>query len=667
MVWAALGTLALLLLLFVALVPRLVAVERYRGRLELALEKATGWEVELGEIDLSLLRGLALTVSPARMSAPDGGSRLEIPVLAIRAELMPLLRGQLNVNQISLQEPKGEIVRRTVEEGWVLPGPRLGGDHASAEQPARGQGFKVAITAIEIHDGALRLSDRSAQPPVTLALEQVETTLHPSSGELSGSAELEGGGGKLDWNGRLQDAVTLELSDVRTEAVQPWLGQELLRPGGLLQGTLELKLPDRVSGSIKANELRLLAGERPLEETVLDLALVSRDEGWFAERLELKSGAARLTGEGFLTPALNMTLKLPPTALEPALALARAFFPMSLELEPPGSVEAVIQARTTGEGAVSYQAQGQLSAAGFKLGGGLPDARNLRCAFELSPQGKLTARLLGGELAGGPLEGTLHVPRLSPLKEMVFDGRVRQASMGLLLAGLVEKAPERVSGPADVQARIGIDLSRESFDLTALKGSLELNASQVRLPGWDLEQSVRVKLQEKLGGLGDLVSRSGKLPDQESGAKQAAERLIESLNLDVGLDGKPWSLRRLALEAGGVSAVGSGSYDPISGAVQAVFAATCSPELTAELVGRYSNLERLVNASGRLALPLRIGGTLMSPAVSVDLGKLLQDRLASEDPKEKAKEAAKDKLRDWLDRRLDKKKKEEQKLPEDAP
>ena len=53
-------------------IPALIDLERHRARIETALGDATGWEVELGEMDFSVLQGLALTVNPVRLQAPDG-------------------------------------------------------------------------------------------------------------------------------------------------------------------------------------------------------------------------------------------------------------------------------------------------------------------------------------------------------------------------------------------------------------------------------------------------------------------------------------------------------------------------------------------------------------------------------------------------------------------
>ena len=72
-----LGALAVVALLAVLILPRLLDVENYRGSVEQALQKATGWDAELGEMDLSLFPGIALEVSPASLAAPGDGSRLD--------------------------------------------------------------------------------------------------------------------------------------------------------------------------------------------------------------------------------------------------------------------------------------------------------------------------------------------------------------------------------------------------------------------------------------------------------------------------------------------------------------------------------------------------------------------------------------------------------------
>ncbi|MHC4428864.1 MAG: AsmA family protein, partial [Planctomycetota bacterium] len=184
------------------LLPLLLDVERHRGRIERALQEATGWTAELGEIDISVLHGLALTVSPAKLEAPEGGSRFEVGKIAIRALWGPLFRGRLEIEQIELVEPDITLVRPDIERGWVLP---LPGKGPPAEGPAGPAGAdtrsSVTIARIDVLDGALRLEDRSTDAPLSLAVENVDVTLHPATGEIHGSGAVAGDSGRVRWSG----------------------------------------------------------------------------------------------------------------------------------------------------------------------------------------------------------------------------------------------------------------------------------------------------------------------------------------------------------------------------------------------------------------------------------------------------------------------------------
>ena len=148
----AAGLIGVLLVAAIAL-PRLLDLERHRGRIEQALAEATGWDVALGSLDLSLMQGLALTVSPAKLSAPGGGSSIEVGRIAIRTEIMPLFRGELVVRSVELQRPAIEIVRPDAQSGWSLPRP--GGSSGSSRpetETESGSSFSVRIDRIDVID-----------------------------------------------------------------------------------------------------------------------------------------------------------------------------------------------------------------------------------------------------------------------------------------------------------------------------------------------------------------------------------------------------------------------------------------------------------------------------------------------------------------------------------
>jgi len=213
--WLLVGVLLIAVIGVVAL-PRLLDVERYRGRIEQALQDATGWEAELGEIDLSIWGGLAVTVSPVRLAAPGDSSAFTIPTLKARADFGPLLRGELVVRRVVLVRPEARLVRLSAERGWELPGQAgpaapepptrdtaptrsesagTRGEQAGREgpdEPESAPNQRVSVREILVRDGRVVIDDRSTTPPISLAIDEVDLTASPD-GTLEGSGVLAAG------------------------------------------------------------------------------------------------------------------------------------------------------------------------------------------------------------------------------------------------------------------------------------------------------------------------------------------------------------------------------------------------------------------------------------------------------------------------------------------
>ena len=94
LLWA-LGAVVVLVLAAGLVLPSLIDVERFRPQIERVLQDSTGWDAELGDIELSLFRG-ALAVSPASLTAIGGDtSKIEIGRIDVKVDLLPLLRNGL--------------------------------------------------------------------------------------------------------------------------------------------------------------------------------------------------------------------------------------------------------------------------------------------------------------------------------------------------------------------------------------------------------------------------------------------------------------------------------------------------------------------------------------------------------------------------------------------
>lgn len=626
----AAGALAVLAL------PRLLDVERHRARIESALGQATGCAVDLGAIDLSLWPP-GVRVSPVRLAPPRGESRVAVHAVEVRAAPWPLLRGRLEIREIRLVAPELSLVRTA--EGFGVPWPGAAPAGAAGDSPGGGP----VVGRIVVEHGLARVEDRVAAAPWSLALEELNLELDPAAGRLRGAARLGRAGGRLDVDGSLADGLALELAEIDTGTLAPWLGADLLRPGGRVSGRIEMKLPGRLTARLAVRALHLVAGAVPFPDARLEADLALADGAWLLERLGVAAPGVELRGRGRLSPGVELELVLPPTPLEPALALARAVVDLPVAIEPPGTAQAVLRVASSAAGEIGYEARGTLSAARIHGIASVPEATDLAVDFALSPAGELTLSFDRGRLAEGTLTGTARLARVSPPGRLSIDGELAQASLGRLLAGFVAGDAGRIGGRSAALARLSIDLGRQPLDARALGGRLELRGDDVRLPGLDFEAALRETIADKLSALGGLV---GGAPQAGSSASAAAEQgeVIEHLEVDVDLDVWPWRLQEVALRAGDVTVTGAGTLDAESGALDLDLVVAAGPTLTARLVERHQALRALAGAQGTLAVPARLGGTLVEPRLGVDAGELVRRSLGPGESRKAVKSLVEDLL-----------------------
>ena len=452
---------------------------------------------------------------------------------------------------------------------------------------------------------------------------------------------LAGDAGRIRWTGSIADGLEVELDSVHTEALGGWLGGDLLQPGGRLAGKISVDLPDSVAGRLTGEGLGLAGGVAKLGPTELDFRMASVDGAWHFEQLDVRSGDAVVSGRGSLSP-LALELELQPTPLQAALDLARALFPLELELDPPGTVALTARLDAAQGEELSFEARGQVSAGGFAPGGLLPAATAVRTSFQLTREGSLELQIHEATVAGGSLNGEVRIDRLDPPGTLVFEGELAGASLGGLLGGLVARAPERLTGPTAMHGRIVVDLSVETLDASSLEGQLWLGADRVSVSGWDLEGSLREALREKLGALAQIAAlvdpdvRKALEGGEEEAGETAEERLLDRLVADISFDASPWGMQ-VELESGGIAARGTGSFDPLGGALDLRLTAELDERLTARYLARYPRIRPLTNDRGHLSLPLRLRGPVTGPQVSVELDRLLADTLTAEDPEDVVK------------------------------
>jgi hypothetical protein len=128
--------------------------------------------------------------------------------------------------------------------------------------------------------------------------------------------------------------------------------------------------------------------------------------------------------------------------------------------------------------------------------------------------------------------------------------------------------------------------------------------------------------------------------------------VLDLMSTELDFSQLPWRFEKFELRGGGVTAVGAGTFDPLEGRVDLRFAAELDDESSRKYVERYSLLKKLVNAEGRIELPLKIRGPLLGPEFDVDVDRLLSGSRDADEPKD----ALKGLLKGLVEKKLSKKK-----------
>ncbi|MCG6963479.1 MAG: AsmA family protein [Acidobacteria bacterium] len=627
---ALIATVLILIVIAVAgaiLLPRLANVEQYRGRIESSLRDRTGWKVTLGNIDLSLLHGPAVRISPVRAADPASHATLEVAELAARAELLPLLRGHLVVHRIDVIGPRITLTRtgdRLALPPWRTP-QKTGGATTATASSSR---LDVQVQQVRIRQGAVTVSEVGSQVPAW-TLSDISTDLDPVTGGLHGSATLPDDGGRVAWKGAVQGPFTLELDAIRSAALPPWLTAGLIRPGTSVSGTVQVTGGDRFEGKLSAHNAAFLAGDAPLDKLGASFKVMRSGERWTLERLDVNAAGVSVTGAGRLLPTPVLSFKIPEAPIGDALRLARATFPLPLDIEGPGNLTADISLRSATGGGLLTTASGRLTAARIRLAPDLPPLENVSTVFRLRSNAVLEADPIAATLAGGALHLQAKVAPAAPPGALSLQGTLKGARLAALLAGF-GKTHDKLSGDIDATAELEVDLSRTTLDATTLGGRVEVTANQLELPGWDLVQALDKQLASSsslLKGLAQIALERAAGAPKPAGEQVAGAGAFERAAATIDLEHIPWRLTRLSLISPELSAAGAGTYDPVSGAVNVDLSAKLGPGVSKRLLAKVPPLRDLRDADGRVVLPLRISGAAASPSITFDLEQALAGKL----------------------------------------
>ncbi len=316
-------SLLLLALVVAALLvaPFFIDAGRYKGMITERIEAATGRDVNIGDLHVSLFPWVGVRLKDVRIGNRSGFDKaggatdfLRVRGLDVQLALLPLLRKEVEIRRFVLDAPELWLVRnaRGAANWEDLTGAPTAGDEAHAVAGAKagrgagGMGLAaLSARAIEVRDAAvhfadaatghrldlrgmnLRITDLQLERPVRL-----DVSGHLAGGEFSikGEAGPLGDLANLDVR-RVPVQLVIHVKGMRTEAFQALLpataslpavglGMDVdieQHPGGVRVFAGNLRVHGRMAG-VKDVELAL-KGEMPKPDEVKLANLVLRLDG----------------------------------------------------------------------------------------------------------------------------------------------------------------------------------------------------------------------------------------------------------------------------------------------------------------------------------------------------------------------------------------------------
>ena len=310
----ALAVLAALILGAAALLlPRMIASDAVRARIESSAQTALGRALHYERLDFALLPPSLVVVAPSLAGAtPEAPPLAEARRVSLRVGLLPLLVRRLAIDGLVVD---GATLRlRRTAAGLELP--RLREDERTAGSGAAevADGLPaLGVRVLELRDTTLFLEDASLTPPAVWELSDVKATLRAESIDapvrLDASFGLPNGGrvtgrGTATLAGELD--LDFELEKIALAPAAPYFA-DAERLAGLVSGSVALAGPVRSPNRIAAR-LAVEGADLQLDEIELRGPLridvdLEGDRGARSGRFDIDATAAELVyGRAFRKP-----------------------------------------------------------------------------------------------------------------------------------------------------------------------------------------------------------------------------------------------------------------------------------------------------------------------------------------------------------------------------
>jgi AsmA protein len=608
--------LALVILLVLAaalLIPLLLDKDALLQLAARALQEQTGATLTIdGDANLSVLPTPGIVLSDAAINLPDAQlSSLRIGKLQVGLQLLPLLRGQIGIDSLTL-----DGVRASMQSG---------SEQNRADTSTLSDEDLDALYAIRRKRMATSAEASSALavviPPLALQVKQL--TINDARLELR---DPDGTAPKL------LELVRLQATDLNLNGASMPVDMALRLPGKQVidvsvkgsiridqqRQTVTLEQMDATATGALANTLQLHSSG------IIDLSSQTADL-----QLALELGQTRGNGtvrySSFESPQVDSVLQL--NLLDPAL----------LALAGPDALAATGQQK----GAQSDDKPLPLNALRAIDARAVLDIEQAR--FGAHTVNKMHARLvaldgviqvekLTGELHGGSLDasGTLNARHSA----VTLDTSGSISRLDIATAQAATRAKPTLTGSATVTWQLHSEGASQKALNGALQGPIKLTTEEMTLKAVSVEK---------------LLCQAVALSNNEQlTAAFAADTRFKTLAADIQVAGGRATFHPLQADLPQIALGGSGHYDLQQKTFDASLKARLSPEL--------EQLDHACRVSKRLLavdLPVNCAGSITaepSSWCSVDAAKILQDMTAKEGLEKLEKKASK-----FLDKLFNKK------------
>jgi AsmA protein len=200
-----LGVLIVVIIAVIVIVPFFIPLDTYKAKVVALVKDETGRDMHInGKVSFSLLPSLALEANDVTLSNPPGAASpdmLKLKTLAVKLRLLPLLHGEIDVDQFKLVQPVIDLeVDKAGTPNWVFKPAAKPAAPATPAAPAPqttagGGGLpQISLGDVSIVDGQATYLDQRTGAKQVLSNIDMQLSLPDFAGPFNAK-------GSATWNG----------------------------------------------------------------------------------------------------------------------------------------------------------------------------------------------------------------------------------------------------------------------------------------------------------------------------------------------------------------------------------------------------------------------------------------------------------------------------------